>query len=131
MRFKKVRICAKEATKGTLAQYGRPRHLVLCGSHAGVSIGDDGPTQMGLEDLAMFRELIDILYPADAVSAERLTTAAARIYGIVYIRTTRPKTPVIYPNTEEFPIGGSSRGRGDRAGPSPWHSRAAAFGGGI
>jgi transketolase len=64
---------------------------------------------MGLEDLAMFRGLIDstIVYPADAVSAERLTTAAARTHGIVYIRTTRPKTPVIYPNTEEFPIGGS------------------------
>jgi transketolase len=82
---------------------------VLCGSHAGVSIGEDGPSQMGLEDIAMFRALIEstVLYPADAVSAERLTEAAAGENGIVYIRTTRPKTPVIYTNDEEFPIGAS------------------------
>ncbi|QQN64691.1 transketolase [Bradyrhizobium diazoefficiens] len=92
-----------------MAQYSRPAHLVLCGSHAGVSIGEDGPSQMGLEDLAMFRALIQstILYPADAVSAERLTATAVRTNGIVYIRTTRPKTPVIYSNAEEFPIGGA------------------------
>jgi transketolase len=92
-----------------MAEYSRPPHLVLCGSHAGVSIGEDGPSQMGLEDIAMFRALIDstVLYPADAVSAERLTEAAARADGIVYIRTTRPKTPVIYANDEEFPIGAS------------------------
>jgi transketolase len=90
-----------------MAGYSRPAHLVLCGSHAGVSIGEDGPSQMGLEDIAMFRALIEstVLYPADAVSAERLTEAAARETGIVYIRTTRPKTPVIYTNDEEFPIG--------------------------
>lgn len=92
-----------------MAEYSRPPHLVLCGSHAGISIGEDGPSQMGLEDIAMFRALIDstVLYPADAVSAERLTEAAARTKGIVYIRTTRPKTPVIYGNDEEFPIGAS------------------------
>jgi transketolase len=92
-----------------MAQYSRPRHLVLCGSHAGVSIGEDGPSQMGLEDIAMFRALLDstVLYPADAVSAERLTEAAAHADGIVYIRTTRPKTQVIYANDEDFPIGGS------------------------
>jgi transketolase len=92
-----------------MAQYSRPAHLVLCGSHAGVSIGEDGPSQMGLEDIAMFRALIEstVLYPSDAVSAERITEAAAHTHGIVYIRTTRPKTPVIYPNTEEFPVGGS------------------------
>ena len=92
-----------------MAEYSRPPHLVLCGSHAGVSIGEDGPSQMGLEDIAMFRALIDstVLYPADAMSAERLTEAAARAKGIVYIRTTRPKTPVIYGNGEEFPIGAS------------------------
>jgi transketolase len=92
-----------------MAQYSGPPHLVLCGSHAGVSIGEDGPSQMGLEDLAMFRALIEstVLYPADAVAAERLTEAAARAAGIVYIRTTRPKTAVIYPNGEEFPIGAS------------------------
>src|SRR5207248_3953631 len=92
-----------------MAQYGAPAHLVLCGSHAGVSIGEDGPSQMGLEDLAMFRALIEstVLYPSDAVSAERLTEAAAHARGIVYIRTTRPKTTVIYSNDQEFPIGGS------------------------
>jgi transketolase len=92
-----------------MAQYSGPPHLVLCGSHAGVSIGEDGPSQMGLEDLAMFRALIEstILYPADAVAAERLTQAAADASGIVYIRTTRPKTAVIYPNSEEFPVGAS------------------------
>ncbi len=92
-----------------MAEYSRPPHLVLCGSHAGVSIGEDGPSQMGLEDIAMFRALIEstILYPADAVSAERLTEAAARVTGIAYLRTSRPKTPVIYGNDEEFPIGGS------------------------
>jgi len=92
-----------------MAQYSRPPHLVLCGSHSGVSIGEDGPSQMGLEDMAMFRALIDsiVLYPADAVSTERLTAVAAHASGIVYIRTTRPKTKVIYPNDEEFPIGAS------------------------
>jgi transketolase len=102
-----------------MAQYSRPPHLVFCGSHSGVSIGEDGPSQMGLEDVAMFRALIDstVLYPADAVSAERLTAAAAFAPGIVYIRTTRPKTKVIYPNDEEFPIGASKTLRsspGDR-----------------
>jgi len=92
-----------------MAGYSRPPHLVLCGSHAGVSIGEDGPSQMGLEDIAMFRALISstVLYPADAVSAERLTEAAANERGIVYIRTTRPKTPVIYANHDDFPVGGS------------------------
>lgn len=92
-----------------MAQFSRPAHLILCGSHAGVSIGEDGPSQMGLEDIAMFRALIasTIFYPCDAVSAERLTAAAARTRGIVYIRTTRPKTPVLYHNDEEFPAGGS------------------------
>ncbi len=92
-----------------MACYSRPPHLVLCGSHAGVSIGEDGPSQMGLEDIAMFRALVDstVLYPSDAVSAERLTEAAAGARGIVYIRTMRPKTPVLYGNDEAFPIGGS------------------------
>src|SRR6185437_2512729 len=92
-----------------MAQYSRPPHLILCGSHCGVSIGEDGPSQMGLEDIAMFRALIEstILYPADAVSAERLTQEALSAKGIVYLRTTRAKTPVIYPNEETFPIGAS------------------------
>lgn len=84
-------------------------NLKLCGSHAGVSIGEDGPSQMALEDLAMMRGISGstVLYPSDAVSAEKLVSAAAATPGIVYIRTSRPKTPVIYRNEEEFPVGGS------------------------
>ncbi len=83
-------------------------NINLCGSHCGVSIGEDGPSQMGLEDLAMFRAIptATVLYPSDAVSAERLTETAARRAGICYIRTSRPKTPVIYPNDETFPVPG-------------------------
>jgi transketolase len=92
-----------------MAVYSRPSHLVLCGSHAGVSIGEDGPSQMALEDLAMMRALIGttVLYPSDAVSGERLVETAARTPGIVYIRTSRPKTKVLYDNGEAFPVGGS------------------------
>ena len=84
-------------------------NIKYVGSHAGISIGEDGPSQMGLEDLALFRTLPGsvVLYPSDAVAAERLVVEAARHNGIVYIRTSRPKTPVIYPNDEYFPIGGS------------------------
>ena len=84
-------------------------NVKFCGSHAGVSIGEDGPSQMGLEDLAMFRPVPGsvILYPCDAVSTERLVAEAARWHGIAYIRTTRPKTPVLYSNEVQFPIGGS------------------------
>ena len=92
-----------------MAGHSHPEHLVFCGSHAGVSIGEDGPSQMGLEDIAMFRAVIDstVLYPSDAISAERLTEAAVNTHGVVYLRTTRPATPVIYPETETFPVGGS------------------------
>ena len=84
-------------------------NVKFCGSHCGVSIGEDGPSQMGLEDLAMFRAIPGsvILYPSDPVSAERAVAEAARHRGICYIRTTRPKTPVLYSNDEQFPIGGS------------------------
>jgi transketolase len=84
-------------------------NVKFCGSHAGVSIGEDGPSQMGLEDLAMFRTIPGsvILYPCDAVSAERAVEQAATHRGIVYIRSSRPKTPVLYSNDETFPIGGS------------------------
>ena len=84
-------------------------NVKFCGSHAGVSIGEDGPSQMGLEDLAMFRAVPEsvILYPSDAVSTERLVAEAARRRGICYIRTSRPKTPVLYSNEDRFPIGGS------------------------
>jgi transketolase len=92
-----------------MAGHSRPPRLVFCGSHAGVSIGEDGPSQMGLEDIAMFRAVNGsaVLYPSDAVSAERLTEQAAQANGIIYIRTTRPKTPVLYSNDEQFSIGGS------------------------
>ncbi|MEM2939004.1 MAG: transketolase [Candidatus Bathyarchaeia archaeon] len=91
-----------------MASYSRA-NLKIAGSHAGVSIGEDGPSQMGLEDLALFRALFGsaVLYPCDAVSSEKLTCAMANYEGISYIRTTRPKTPVIYDNNEEFHIGGS------------------------
>jgi transketolase len=81
----------------------------LTGSHVGVSIGEDGGSQMGLEDLAMMRALTGsvVLYPSDAVSAERLVEQMARHKGIAYLRTSRPKTPVIYKNSEEFPVGGA------------------------
>jgi transketolase len=83
--------------------------LALVGSHAGVSIGEDGPSQMALEDLAMMRAIIGatVLYPSDAVSAERLVETAANTPGIVYIRTSRPKTKVLYSNDEYFPVGQS------------------------
>jgi transketolase len=92
-----------------MAGHTAPRHLVFCGSHAGVSIGEDGPSQMGLEDLALFRAThgSTVVYPCDAVSAEHLTAEAANAEGIVYVRTTRPKTPVIYRNDEDFEVGGS------------------------
>ncbi len=82
--------------------------IKLCGSHSGVSIGEDGPSQMGLEDLAMFRAIpgATVLYPSDGVSAEKLTELAARRPGICYLRTTRPKTPVLYPNEESFQVPG-------------------------
>ena len=84
-------------------------NIKLAGSHAGISIGEDGPSQMALEDLAMMRGVpgCAVLYPCDAVSSERLVAVAAAHEGMVYIRTSRPKTEVIYPNGEHFPIGGS------------------------
>jgi transketolase len=83
-------------------------NVKLAGSHAGISIGEDGPSQMALEDLAMCRAEpnFTVLYPSDGVSAERLVAAAAYHAGPAYIRTSRPKTPVIYSNEEAFPIGG-------------------------
>ena len=82
--------------------------IKLAGSHAGVSIGEDGPSQMALEDLAMYRAEPNyaVLYPSDAVSAERLVALMAYHPGPAYIRTSRPKTPVIYSNDETFKIGG-------------------------
>jgi transketolase len=84
-------------------------NLKLCGSHAGVSIGEDGASQMGLEDLAMMRSVLDsiVFYPSDAVSTEKLVEILADHCDVSYIRTSRPKTPVIYDRNEEFKIGGS------------------------
>ena len=83
-------------------------NIKVAGSHAGVSIGEDGPSQMALEDFAMFTAQPNFvaLYPSDAVCTERLIAEAAAMQGPVYIRTSRPKTPVIYDNNEQFPIGG-------------------------
>lgn len=88
---------------------GKTANIKLAGSHAGVSIGEDGPSQMALEDLAMMRAVPDcaVLYPCDGVSAERLVAAAASHDGMAYIRTSRPKTEVIYANDQQFEIGGS------------------------
>ena len=83
-------------------------NLSLCGSHCGISIGEDGPSQMGLEDIAIFRAVNGsvVLYPSDAVSAERLTEYMARTDGIIYLRTSRPKTPILYSKDEKFPVPG-------------------------
>jgi transketolase len=95
-------------------------NLKFCGSHVGVSIGEDGPSQMGLEDMAVFRPIPGcvVLYPSDAFSAEACVESAARHQGLCYIRTTRPATPLLYSKGEEFPVGGSKvlrRGEGDAA----------------
>lgn len=84
-------------------------NIKCVGSHCGVSIGQDGPSQMALEDLAMFRAVhgSTVLYPSDAVSTQALMEASLDREGIVYLRTNRPKTPVLYSAYEEFPIGGS------------------------
>jgi transketolase len=84
-------------------------HVKLTGSHSGVSIGEDGPSQMALEDLAMMRAVPNctVLYPSDAVSTERLVVEMAKTPGLVYMRTSRPKTDIIYGLDEEFPVGGS------------------------
>jgi transketolase len=83
-------------------------NVKLAGSHAGVSIGEDGPSQMALEDFALTaaQPNFTVLCPADAVATERLIGEMAKTPGPMYMRTSRPKTPVIYANTEQFPIGG-------------------------
>ena len=81
----------------------------LCGSHAGVSIGEDGPSQMALEDIASLRAVhgSTVLHPCDANQTAKLVVAMADLKGISYLRTLRPATPVLYGPDEEFPIGGS------------------------
>lgn len=84
-------------------------NLKICGTHSGISIGEDGPSQMGLEDIAMMRAVEGsiVLCPCDAVSTERLVEVMAASRGIFYLRTARPKTPVLYGLEEQFPVGGA------------------------
>jgi transketolase len=101
-----------------MSQYSQA-NIKFVGSHAGVSIGEDGPSQMALEDIAMFRSILSsaVLHPCDAVSTERLVEAAATHEGMVYLRTMRQDTPVIYDGKESFQIGGSKvlrQSNGDR-----------------
>lgn len=90
-----------------MAQYSRA-NIKFVGSHAGISIGPDGPSQMGLEDIPMFLSMPGavVLYPSDAVSTDYLVREMSKHKGISYLRTTRGKTPVIYDKAEQFPIGG-------------------------
>lgn len=92
-------------------------NIKFVGSHAGVSIGEDGPSQMGLEDIAMFRSVFGstVFCPGDANACVRLVQEAANTEGIVYIRTNRPATAVIYKNSEQFKIGGSKVLRSTKA----------------
>ena len=101
-------------------------NIKMAGSHAGVSIGEDGPSQMALEDLAMMRAEpnITVLYPCDAVSTERLLARMAYHPGPAYMRTSRPKTPVIYGPDETFAIGGLKVLRAERA--TTWRRSSAA-----
>ena len=91
-----------------MARYSQA-NVKFVGSHAGVSIGEDGFSQMGLEDISMFRCILDsvVLYPSDAVSTKALVKEMAKHVGITYLRTSRPKVPVIYSSDESFVIGGS------------------------
>ncbi|OGW46367.1 MAG: transketolase [Nitrospirae bacterium GWC2_57_9] len=91
-----------------MSRYSRA-NVKFCGSHAGVAIGEDGSSQMGLEDIAMFRTILDgiVLYPSDAASTEKLVEIMAQHEGIAYLRTTRKETPILYRTDEVFRIGGS------------------------
>lgn len=101
--------------------------MVLCGSHAGVSIGEDGASQMALEDLSMFRSLPGsvVVYPSDPVSAQALTVNALKNSGLTYIRTSRPKTQVLYDSKHSFPLGDFKVLRESK------HDRAVLVGSGI
>lgn len=93
-----------------MAQYAMERaNIKFVGSHVGVSIGPDGPSQMGLEDIALFRTLVGsvVLYPADDTATAALVRQMADHHGICYMRTTRQDLPRLYETGEEFSIGGS------------------------
>ena len=112
-----------------MAQYS-DSNIKFVGSHCGVSIGEDGASQMGLEDIAMFRTILNsvVLYPSDAVSTVKLVEEAAKHKGIVYIRTTRGATPVIYGSISPSPRPSPQRVEGGQklsspgagVNPSPW-----------
>ncbi len=93
--------------------------FVVCGSHCGVSIGADGASQMGLDDIALFRGLLDavVLYPSDIIATQKILRLAYDFPGISYVRTTREKTPVLYTEDTPFVIGGSHRVYGDETAP--------------
>jgi transketolase len=102
-------------------------NIRLVGSHAGVEIGADGPSQMALEDLAALRAVHGsvVLYPADGPSTAQLVRTMADTAGIVYLRTTRGAYPVIYRPDEAFPVGGSKVHRAGR------HDQVALIGAGV
>ena len=105
----------RAADQVRMSQYS-DGNVKFCGSHAGVSIGEDGSSQMGLEDLALFRAILGsvVLYPSDAVATEKLVEAMAKHRGICYLRTTRMATALLYRNDEAFWIGGSKVLRSSR-----------------
>ncbi|MBS1242560.1 MAG: transketolase [Nitrospirae bacterium] len=98
----------RAADQVRMSQYSNA-NVKFCGSHAGVSIGEDGSSQMGLEDLSLFRAILGsvVFYPSDAVSTEKLVEEMAKHQGICYLRTTRMDTPILYRSDEAFWIGGS------------------------
>lgn len=98
----------RAADQVRMSQYSNA-NIKFCGSHAGVSIGEDGSSQMGLEDISLFRAILGsvVLYPSDAVATEKLVEQMAKHKGISYLRTTRKETPILYRNDEAFWIGGS------------------------
>jgi transketolase len=105
----------RAADQVRMSQYSNA-NIKFCGSHAGVSIGEDGSSQMGLEDIALFRAILGsaVLYPSDAVSTEKLVEIMAKHQGICYLRTTRRETPILYRDDEAFWIGGSKVLRSSR-----------------
>ncbi len=95
-------------------------NIKLVGSHVGVSIGEDGPSQMALEDLAMMRAVVGstVLYPSDARQHGKIARTNGAWQRRLFLRTSRPKTPVIYGNDEQFPVGGAKvlrQGAGDKS----------------
>ncbi len=90
-----------------MAQYSEA-NIKICGSHAGVSIGQDGSSQMGLEDISMMRSILNsrVFYPSDAISTKKMVQIMAKEKGIFYLRTTREKMPIIYDEKEKFEVGG-------------------------